>query len=103
MSLSRNRSITMNSIVVALRAALRRRCRDLKLRGRRWSLGLRQVRIEAGPDGDRLCPNDAGGLGEVWIVQRPDAHDDLMRTLLRLAEDRRAALRARTPVHGGGR
>src|SRR5271166_6394864 len=96
MSSSRNRSITINSIVVALasRPADLSRCER-----RRLTFDPRQIGIEARPGRRGFAPDYRGGRRQIGIVKRAGAHEDGLRPLLGLAEHRSTALRAKAPVH----
>ena len=90
-----NRSMTMNSIHPrasrgGLMPSARGACPSACCR-----LGSKQA--HSGADFVQMVGD---GFGEARIVQRPHAHDDLMRARLGLAEEGRAALGAEAPVHG---
>src|SRR5580658_4785549 len=100
MSLSRKRSITMNS----MSSPFPRWPRDPKADSclcnrRRLTFDPRQTGIETGPDRRGLGPDCCRGRRQIRIVKRSDAHEVLIWALLVLAEDGRAALGAEAPVH----
>src|SRR4051812_16946377 len=71
-----------------------------RLRGRwRLLLDLGQAFVEAGPRGRLRGPDGGRGLCDLRIVERSGAHEDEMRSDLRLAEQRGTAIWAEATVH----
>ena len=81
-------------------AALDRQIRHHSSRHWRWLLHhLRQLCVDAGPGGRRRRPDRHCRLGEIRIVESANADEDQMRPCVCLAEERRPARRAESPVH----
>src|SRR4051812_26827629 len=66
---------------------------------RRLILHLRQLRIDAGPARSGRGPDRHRRIGEIRIVEGPNADKDQMRTRLCFAEEWRPARWAESPVH----
>ena len=68
---------------------------------RRWRLSVhaRQRCVNASPARRAGCPDRHRRAGKIRIIEGSDTNEDQMRSCLGLAEERRAAVRAKPAVH----
>ena len=71
-----------------------------RLRCGRWlSFNQGQRSVDTGPMGCTRCPDRHRGAGKIRIVESSNSNEDQMRSCLRLAKERSAAIRAKSAVH----